>query len=432
MSKKRTYKTVDVKYVDRMKLLVLLPATLVIAAWDVAKEKQVVTLADPMGQAVMLVRFTSPGEIDPFLSLLAGLKDAGKQVQLVMEPTGTYGDALCHCAHSQGVEVYLISPKKTHDAAEVYDGVPSQHDAKDSTVVARLHAQGLSRKWSPRPQDRRELTALVSKREMYGESLERMQGKMEGLIARHWPELGGYVDLRENKSALMLLARTPDPAQMSKEVGQNLRRDSHGKLSQEKIEGVIRSGLGTKGVPMLPAEQELIKELAAELLRLLDQVRRVDKQIGEALKDKEQAKPLREMLGPVTTAVVIARVGAPWGYDSVGALEKAMGLNLRESSSGRNDNRGVHITKRGPGIVRKYLYLAAMRWIITDEVARAWYEQRSGYTEKTKMRALVALMRKLVKALWQVAKGPRYQAQRLFDVRGLPGLATQGAATQSA
>ncbi len=29
-----------------------------------------------------------------------------------------------------GIALYRVSPKRVHDAAEVYDGVPSLHDAK--------------------------------------------------------------------------------------------------------------------------------------------------------------------------------------------------------------------------------------------------------------------------------------------------------------
>ena len=47
-----------------------------------------------------------------------------------MEPSGTYGDALRALFVEAGVWVYRISPKRVHDAAEIYDGVPSLHDAK--------------------------------------------------------------------------------------------------------------------------------------------------------------------------------------------------------------------------------------------------------------------------------------------------------------
>jgi transposase len=43
-----------------------------------------------------------------------------------------------------------------------------------------------------------------------------------------------------------------------------------------------------------------------------------------------------------------------------------------EKSSGKTKG-GLHITKRGPGIARLFLYLAALRLIQRDRIIRAWY-----------------------------------------------------------
>ncbi|MBI4706198.1 MAG: hypothetical protein HY744_34310, partial [Deltaproteobacteria bacterium] len=46
-------------------------------------------------------------------------------------------------------ELYVVSPKRVHDAAEVFDGVPSRHDPKAAVLLVRLHLQGVSRRWQP-------------------------------------------------------------------------------------------------------------------------------------------------------------------------------------------------------------------------------------------------------------------------------------------
>ena len=58
-----------------------------------------------------------------------------------------------------------------------------------------------------------------------------------------------------------------------------------------------------------------------------------------------------------------------------------------------------------------------LRWIQDDPIARAWYEQkvqRDG--GKVKGKALVALMRKLLRGLWWVARGEAFDSRKLFDV----------------
>src|SRR5712671_4590396 len=42
---------------------------------------------------------------------------------------------------------WRVGTKASHDYAEVFDGVPSQHDAKDAAVVAELVALGKGRDW---------------------------------------------------------------------------------------------------------------------------------------------------------------------------------------------------------------------------------------------------------------------------------------------
>ena len=45
-----------------------------------------------------------------------------QRLEVAMEPSGTYGDALQRHLSHLGLSVYRVSPKRVHDAAEVYDG----------------------------------------------------------------------------------------------------------------------------------------------------------------------------------------------------------------------------------------------------------------------------------------------------------------------
>jgi hypothetical protein len=154
-------------------------------------------------------------------------------------------------------------------------------------------------------------------------------------------------------------------------------------------------------------------------LRLEQRVEEMDRLLRERVSAQLRWTQAAAWVGMTTWAVILAHVGDPADYRSAGALEKALGLNLREASSGEQSRRGLHITKRGPGIVRKYLYMATLRWLQKDPIAVAWYKGRQGYTEQTKGRAVVALMRKLVRGLWHLSRGASYEAERLFDVRRL-------------
>jgi len=79
-----------------------------------------------------------------------------------MEASGTYGDVLRQMLEDGGFAVFRVSGKKTYDAREIYDGVPSMHDAKAAAIIARLHAAGLSARLQPEPEPPRTRRAACS------------------------------------------------------------------------------------------------------------------------------------------------------------------------------------------------------------------------------------------------------------------------------
>ena len=105
-----------------------------------------------------------------------------------MEPSGTYGDFLRTYFQEQGIRVYRVSPKRCHDAAEVYDGVPSTHDAKASAIIGWLHLEGSSEIWPMQTNGQRELRAAIQSMELHDDTFYRYINKLEGandaLLAR--------------------------------------------------------------------------------------------------------------------------------------------------------------------------------------------------------------------------------------------------------
>lgn len=180
MKKKRTYRT---EHVEQVRVIELLPALAAgcIVALDVAKAKFVVALATLSGEVVKLFRFEHPTESRIFLSLVDALRghvEPGK-LRAAMEPTGTYGDAIRHQLGAMGVPVCMVSPKKTHDSREVFDGVPSMHDPKSAVLIAKLCSMDLSSQWLPRSDALTRVRALVDQRHHACEQRERCFGRLE-------------------------------------------------------------------------------------------------------------------------------------------------------------------------------------------------------------------------------------------------------------
>jgi hypothetical protein len=139
--------------------------------------------------------------------------------------------------------------------------------------------------------------------------------------------------------------------------------------------------------------------------------------------EEDAVKQMTTVVGPVCSVAIGALVGPPTEFGNARAFEKAMGLNLKEKSSGNVTGR-LSITKRGPGVVRHLLYLAALRMLKdASTIPRAWYRARNSQKAKQSLKAVVALMRKLARALWHVGRGATFDPRKLFDTRRL-GLST--------
>jgi len=94
---------------------------------DVARADFFGVLMTPDRGVVKTIKWVHPSQTRELVAHLQNdLKASAMSV--VMEPSGTYGDALRSYLNDEGLTVYRVSPKRIHDAAELYDGVPSLHE----------------------------------------------------------------------------------------------------------------------------------------------------------------------------------------------------------------------------------------------------------------------------------------------------------------
>ncbi len=433
MKSKRTYKTVDVEKVVTAKLLSLIAGTIV-AAIDVAKEAMVVGFADAAGKTHELVRFSHPRQTLLFVELLVQLRDAGREVQVAMEPTGVYGNALRFQLRARDFPVFQVDPKRTHDVAAVLDGTKSHHDPKSCTLIAFLHAQGLSRPWREQSAEERRARVLLKEHQMYAVPEMSLYNELEAMTSSCWPELNALMD-HDVRWPIELLAKYPGPravrAAPSDEVKAHLRKVSRNALAHEQIDRVIASAKTTSGEKLELEEEEFMSKVCLSNLELQRKLKELSSRIDALTESIAELRSIRTVIGPGATLALFALVGKPSAYGSAGALEKACGLNLKERSSGTKRGQ-LSITKRGPARIRKLLYLAALRFVKDDDLASAWYQNRTAYKGGVKVKAIVAVMRKLLRAVFHVARGAPFDATKLFDARRLMPATTSSTTTSSA
>jgi transposase len=421
--KRTTYRAVQIKDVKVEKLKGAVEGQDVTLAVDMAKEVPLGAVMKRADEVITTMKWKQPSETMEVVSLLGSL--GARRMQVVMEPSGTYGDVLRAHLWAAGIEVYRVSGKRVHDLAEVHDGVPSHHDAKSAAIIGKLHLEGRSELWPIRSITERNGVAAVKVMGMYEEQIQRGKGQLDALLARHWPELSPLLEL--GSATQLGLLKTYGSAQAvaanPKAAGALMRKLARGRLTQEKVTAVLESAKQSKEVAPTEIETLLIKEHCAEL----DRTRRLEAlartRVNKILGQEPAVRRMAEVVGKTTAAVLYALMGDPCAYKNLAQYIKSLGLNLKETSSGKT--RGaVHITKRGPGTARQYLYLAALRAVKDRKVVRAWFERKQGRDggKGKGGKAIVAIMRKLAAALWHVARGTAFDVSKLYNVQAL-GLA---------
>jgi len=183
---KRTYRSKKVNQIDWAEVKVLLNAEEVALAIDVAKQKQYAQLSNKSSSVSMLFRWDHPEETPMMLNIIKGLCCP---VVVIVESTSTYGDAIRFQCRSRGFDVHQASAKRVHDAMEVYDGVPSLHDAKAATIISRFYRDGLTTPWRELSLKERQLNALRREFEIHKSQYQRNQNRLEAYLSRHWPEV---------------------------------------------------------------------------------------------------------------------------------------------------------------------------------------------------------------------------------------------------
>lgn len=431
MVSKRAYKRVPVKKVDFEAVFdraLQLGEAKTVVGLDIAKNEIVACMRWPNGEFERPWSVKNPQEIAELVSALQRLRTICDSLTVAMESTGNYGEAARRAMTDAKIVVQRVSSKATFDYKEVFDGVPSQHDGKDAAIIAELAAFGKGKPW-PFQEDSlavQKIKHQVLKLDAFRKQRVQWVGRLEGMLAAHWPELTSYLKLN-SMTLLQMLEHWAGPAQVAadEQAATLLSQWGGSKLTSQKIEQIIRSARLTEGIPMTASQMLWMRELASNALDAHRQMRACQKKLKELTMQEEDLRRYVESVGATTLAAIIATVGDPRQFDSSGAFLKALGLNLKERSSGKYQGR-LSISKRGPSRARRWIYYWAMRAVQREEV-KPWYQtyvlagepaaivdevgmndrgrrDQRDRSDGRRLRGIVAVMRKLCRGLWRACR----------------------------
>jgi transposase len=370
-------------------------------------------------------RVANPGQLPELVALLRQLAQ-GRQLRVALEPSGTYGDALRQALHDCGLAVLRVSPKAAHDYAEIFDGVPSQHDGKDA-AVAELAALGKAASWPYQvaPPWQQELVYWVDWLDAQRRLLALWVGRLEALLARHWPEATRVLRL-SRATLLRTLADYGGPEALAADAQARPRLLAWGGhwLHADKVDQLLAGAKNSVGVRQGAVSRRQVQEYARQALAAWQQMRRSKRALQSLVQGQAVLQAQAQVVGSATACALWASVGDPRAYSCGAAYRKAMGLNLTERSSGTHQGE-LHISKRGQPQARQWLYLAALR-LVKQAGLRAWYQAKKARDGQRAKGALVGVMRRLALALYAVgAQGAKFELGRLFPGQAAPASSSQ-------
>lgn len=419
MSKSKAYRALDVKKVNWERVVEGHQGQDAVLGLDIGKKSILGVLRWSGTDFERPWRASNPRDIR-FLAERVSWLSNNRRLIVALEPTGTYGDVLRQALAAVKVSVQRVSPKMAKDFAEIFDGVPSQHDGKDAAVVAELAALGRSWLWAwcPGSDADQELDYWVDWMDGQRRQMMMWYGRLEALVSRHWPEATRIVTLH-SFTLLAALERYGGPAGLAADQEALRRVQEWGRhfLSARKAEELVSSAATTVGVKQGPWDQRRLQAIAKEVLASRGQVRQGTRRLGDLAQANDIIVRQAEIVGAATACVLWVHVGDPRDYSCGAAYRKAMGLNLAERSSGQYQGK-LKISKRGPATVRRWLYMAALRQV-RQEPARSWYARQKKARRGLAKPALVGVMRKLPLALYQVGgRGQKFVQEHLFNTAG--------------
>ena len=360
-------------------------------------------------------RADNPMEIPSLVSLIKRMS-MGRKLVVAMESSGTYGDSLRQALADNKIKVERVGNKASHDYAEVFDGVPSQHDGKDAAVIAELAALGKSTPWDYQPADdwEQELAYWVERMVAHRQTVTIWQGRLEALVARHWPEATQVLKL---SSATLLRALkhygSPQALAADPQAARQLAHWGRKLLEPKKIKHLVDNAGSSVGVRAGKWQRRQIKDYAQQALAARAEGQRANRRLYDLAAENVVLQAQGKVVGVPTACVLWTSTGDPRKYHAAAAYRKAMGLNLVERSSGKYQGR-LRISKRGSARARQWLYFAVLRLIQRSGV-RPWYEAKKARCEDDARRAVVAVMRKLAVALYHVGvDNQEFKPRRLF------------------
>ena len=308
----------------------------------------------------------------------------GTKLHVVMEQTYPTSEYVTAFFLARGHKVSFAKPNQVKEFRKCLSPKVKTDDV-DAYVMARLpwlDPNQLARTYVP-PPEIRELKIQVSQRASMVKQLVDLKNQLIAYANAVWPGVSrAFRDLdsaharsflREQRPESVASLQVDELAELLKSRGQI--QQSYAKRLAGKLLAIAKRTLGLH--QLLPEEQiestrahtiELVEELE---LRLRTKEKRLDEAYARC--DPERLLISIPGIAEKTAPTIFSYFGEPERFASTRKAQGFVGLFPETDASGVSDRKGTHITKNGPALLRRDLFLVADHFRRNDPHGARFY-----------------------------------------------------------
>lgn len=372
---------------------------------DIASALHVAAVVDEDGKA--LVKSLPFAEDAEGYSKLLGMLGASENVLVAMEATGHYWRNLFAYLTARGYAVAVLNPLRTHRFAGE-DLARTKTDALDALCLARFAQQ--KRPTAARLPDKalEGLREWVRLRDRFMQDFTDKVRQLHRLVDLGFPEFTRHIKTLDSDLATSILAKYPTAKafqQLKVRQLASLRYDGRHFVGKELATTLIEAARTSVGAHHGEPYRLQVRFACEDMATLRERMRQLDGDIEAHLEGYELGRLMVQFdgLGPLTVARVLAEVGNPAAFKSPKALVAYVGLCPGLALSGKRQTTQARLTPLGNARLRRALWMPTLNAVRFNLWLKAHYERLLAVGKKPKV-ALVACMRKLMHALYAIAK----------------------------
>lgn len=327
---------------------------------------------------------------------------------VAMEATGHYWKNLAAFLLSRGYGIHLVNPARTSRFAEE-ELRRTKTDDLDAVSIGKFAAQKRLEASRLPDSETEALRELVRYRDQIKQQLDDSIRRLHRVVDLVFPEYTKIVNGLRSERATAILAKYPTAAVFRKARLSSLANLKCGRyfVGKELATALMEAAKTSVGQHQDAVYQLEVRDLCEDIDRLRDRLEKLDLDIGNKLEGNEVGKLLTTIdgIGPGTAARLVATLGDPAEFRDGKALAAYVGVAPALRHSGKRTPGRAAICF-GNADLRSALWMPVLVAVRRNPWLKAFYERLRAAGKLPKV-ALVAAMRKLLLAVYSVAKNRR-------------------------